>query len=316
MRLSALTEGRRIPVGVAAFLLSGSVLIAAAPGADAQSADAAQLERGAYLFIAADCMACHTDVKNKGALMAGGRALATPFGTFYSPNITADPETGIGNWTDEEFIRALREGVSPEGDYYFPVFPYPSYTKMTDQDMRDLKAYLFSLAPVKQANREHEVDFPFGWRFTLGPWQWMNFTSGAFAPEAGRTDLWNRGAYLVQALGHCGECHTPRGWLGGTDSDYALSGTPDGPDGEKVPNITPHKETGIGGWARADILRVLTTGMLPDGDFVGSGMGEVVSFSTSKLTPVDREAIVEYLLSLPPIENTEAKATKPGSAWD
>ena len=139
-------------------------------------------------------MACHTDVKNKGALMAGGRALKTPFGTFYSPNITADPETGIGNWNDEDFIRALREGVSPDGDYYFPVFPYPSYTKMTDQDMRDLKAYLFSLAPVKQANKEHEVDFPFGWRFTLGPWQWMNFTSGAFAPEAGRSDLSGTGA--------------------------------------------------------------------------------------------------------------------------
>ena len=153
MCLATLNEGWRIPVGFAAFLLSGFILTTVAPDADAQAADAAQLERGAYLFIAADCMACHTDVKNKGALMAGGRALATPFGTFYSPNITADPETGIGNWTDEDFIRALREGVSPDGDYYFPVFPYPSYTKMTDQDMRDLKAYLFSLAPVQQAEQ-------------------------------------------------------------------------------------------------------------------------------------------------------------------
>jgi mono/diheme cytochrome c family protein len=314
--LTALIGRRRIRCGFAAFLILAPLLSVTAADATAQSADPAQLERGAYLFIAADCQACHTDVKNKGALMAGGRALKTPFGIFYSPNITADPETGIGGWSDEDFIRALREGVSPDGDYYFPVFPYTSYTKMTDQDIRDLKAYLFSLPTVTQANKEHEVDFPYGWRFTLGPWQWMNFTVGAFEPDAGKSGLWNRGAYLVQALGHCGECHTPRGWLGGTDGDYALSGTPDGPEGDKVPNITPHAETGIGGWERADILRVLATGMLPDGDYVGSGMGEVVDFSTSKLTPEDRDAIVEYLLSLPPIENTEAKATRPGSAWE
>jgi len=303
---------RRIPGGFAAALFF-SILAAD----DVQAAtDPAQLERGAYVFIAADCQACHTDVKNKGAPMAGGRALATPFGTFYSPNITPDPETGIGGWSDEDFVRALREGVSPDGDYYFPVLPYPSYTRMTDQDIRDLKAYLFSLPPVTQANKEHEVDFPFGWRFTLGPWQWMNFTAGEFVPDPAKSQVWNRGAYLVQAPGHCGECHTPRGWLGGIDEDYALSGTPDGPDGEKVPNITPDKETGIGGWEKADIVRVLRTGMLPDGDFAGSAMAEVVDTSTSKLTDADRDAIAEYLLSLPPIENPDAKATKPGSAFD
>src|SRR5262245_22227043 len=302
---------RRIPSGFAAVLLLG---ILAATTAAAAAADPAQLERGAYLFIAADCQACHTDVKNKGALMAGGRALATPFGTFYSPNITPDPETGIGNWTDEDFIRALREGVSPAGDYYFPVFPYPSYTRITDQDIRDLKAYLFSLPPVKQTNKEHEVDFPFGWRFTLGPWQWLNFTSGPLSPDPSKSGTWNRGAYLVRALGHCGECHTPRGWLGGTDEEYALSGTPDGPEGQKVPNITPDKATGIGGWEKADVVRVLRTGMLPDGDYAGDGMGETVDFSTSKLTDADRDAMAEYLLSLPPIANSDAKATRPGSA--
>ena len=303
---------RRIPGGFAAVLFLEILKATTA----AAAADPAQLERGAYLFIAADCQACHTDVKNKGALMAGGRALATPFGTFYSPNITPDPETGIGNWSDEDFVRALREGVSPAGDYYFPVFPYPSYTRMTDQDMRDLKAYLFSLPPVKQANKEHEVDFPFGWRFTLGPWQWMNFTAGPLPPDPSKSETWNRGAYLVRALGHCGECHTPRGWLGGTDDDYALSGTPDGPQGQKVPNITPDKETGIGGWEKADVVRVLRTGMLPDGDYAGDGMGEMVDFSTSKLTDADRDAIAEYLLSLPPIANPDAKATRPGSAWE
>lgn len=303
---------RRVQRGFAAAFLLSTI---AAGSAEAAS-DPLQLERGAYIFIAADCQACHTDVKNKGALMAGGRALATPFGTFYSPNITSDPETGIGGWSDEDFIRALREGVSPEGDYYFPAFPYPSYTRMTDQDIRDLKAYLFSLPRVKQTNKEHEIDFPFGWRFTLGPWQWMNFTPGEFAPDPGKSQVWNRGAYLVQALGHCGECHTPRGWLGGTDEDYALSGNPDGPEGDKVPNITPDKETGIGGWEKADIVRVLRTGMLPDGDYAGSAMGEVVDTSTSKLTDADRDAIAEYLLSLSPIENPDAKATRPGSAFD
>lgn len=305
------TWRRRIPKGFAAVLFS-----ALAAGDARGATDPAQLERGAYIFIAADCQTCHTDVKNKGAPMAGGRALSTPFGIFYSPNITPDTETGIGNWTDEDFVRALREGVSPEGDYYFPVFPYPSYTQMTDQDIRDLKAYLFSLPPAKQANKEHEVDFPFGWRFTLGPWQWMNFTTGAFVPDPDKGPVWNRGAYLVRALGHCGECHTPRGWLGGTDVDYEMSGTPDGPEGEKVPNVTPHPETGTGGWERADIIRVLRTGMLPDGDYAGSLMGEVVDTSTSKLTDADRDAIAEYLLSLPPIDNPDAKATRPGAAWE
>jgi mono/diheme cytochrome c family protein len=307
---------RRARIGLAAFLLSIAPAALSPRPATGQAADQAQLERGAYLFTAANCVACHTDLKNKGAPLAGGRALATPFGTFYSPNITSDPETGIGRWSDDDFIRALREGVSPEGDYYFPAFPYTSYTRMTEQDMRDLKAYLFSLPPVRQANREHEIDFPYGWRFTVGPWQWLNFTAGELQPDPARSASWNRGAYLVRALGHCGECHTPRGWLGGTDEDYALSGTPDGPAGEKVPNITPHTGTGLGGWESADVVRVLRTGMLPDGDFVGSGMGEVVSFSTGKLTDADRGAIAEYLLSLPPIENPDAPATKPGSAWD
>ncbi|MCI0684726.1 MAG: cytochrome c [Gemmataceae bacterium] len=273
-------------------------------------ADQAQIDRGAYIFTAADCGSCHTNVKAKGPPLAGGRPLATPFGTFYSPNITADPETGIGRWTDADFIRALREGVSPEDDHYFPAFPYPSFTKMTDQDILDLKAYIFSLPPVAQADREHEIDFPFGWRFSVWFWKQLNFTEGAFAPDPAKSADWNRGAYLVEALAHCGECHTPRGWLGGSDTSAAYSGTPDGPEGEKVPNITPDTDTGIGTWSSADVLRVLRTGQLPDGDFVGSVMGEVVETSTSKLTDADRQAIAAYLATLPPVANPEAKAVK------
>jgi mono/diheme cytochrome c family protein len=292
-----------------AALAPVAALLCLAPAAAPAQTDQAQIDRGAYIFTAADCGACHTDVKGKGPPLAGGRPLATPFGTFYSPNITPDPETGIGRWTDADFIRALREGVSPAGDHYFPVFPYPSFTRMTDQDMLDLKAYIFSLPPVAQANREHEIGFPYGWRPSVWFWKQLNVTSGALTPDPEQSPEWNRGAYLVQALGHCGECHTPRGWLGGLDRSAAYSGTTDGPDGEKVPNITPDPDTGIGTWSPADVVRVLRTGQLPDGDFVGSVMGEVVE-STSKLTDADRQAIAAYLATLPPVANPDAKAVK------
>lgn len=272
-------------------------------------ADQAQLDRGAYIFAAADCAACHTNVKEKGPPLAGGRPLKTPFGVFYSPNITPDPDTGIGRWTDADFIRALRDGVSPDDAHYFPVFPFPSFTKMTDQDMLDLKAYVFSLPTVSQPNREHEIDFPYGWRFTVWIWKQLNFTSGAFAPDPAQSPEWNRGAYLAEALAHCGECHTPRGSLGGLDGAVAFSGTTDGPEGEKVPNITPDAETGIGTWSQKDLVRVLRSGQLPDGDFVGSVMGEVVE-GTSKLTDADRQAIAVYVMSLPPVSNPDSKATK------
>jgi mono/diheme cytochrome c family protein len=293
-----------------AALAPVAALLCRAPAPAPAQADQARIDRGAYIFAAADCVSCHTDVKGKGPPLAGGRPLATPFGTFYSPNITPDPETGIGRWTDADFIRALRYGVSPGGDHYFPVFPYPSFTGMTDQDILDLKAYIFSLPPVKQANRDHDIDFPYGWRPSIWFWKQLNFTPGAFAPDPAQSPEWNRGAYLVQALGHCGECHTPRGWLGGLDTSVAYSGTTDGPDGEKVPNITPDPDTGIGSWSPADVVRVLRTGQLPNGDFVGSVMGEVVETSTSKLTDADRQAIAAYLASLPPVANPDAKAVK------
>lgn len=300
------------PAAVTARTLAAALIAAAliSIGPSAVAADQAQLDRGAYIFAAADCGACHTNVKEKGPLLAGGRPLKTPFGVFYTPNITPDPETGIGRWSDADFTLALRRGVSPGNDHYFPVFPYGSFTKMTDQDILDLKAYIFSLPPVSQPNREHEIDFPFGWRFSVWFWKQLNFTEGPFVPDAARSAAWNRGAYLVEALAHCGECHTPRGSLGGLETSLALSGTTDGPDGEKVPNITPDQETGIGSWSPKDVVRVLKTGQLPDGDFVGSVMGEVVN-GTSKLTDADREAIAAYLQSVPPIANPDAKAAKP-----
>ena len=257
--------------------------------------------RGKYLFAAAGCAACHTDKKAKGASLAGGRKLKTPFGIFFSPNITPDPEYGIGKWSDRDFIRALRQGVAPDGRHYFPVFPYPSYTGITDRDLLDLKAYLFTRPPAKTANKPHDTAPPFGWRFLVPLWKSLYFTPGPFRADPGRSRQWNRGAYLVTALGHCSECHTPRDGLGGAKAGMALAGTTKGPEGGLIPNITPDKETGIGRWSDGDLHEILKTGMLPDGDFVGDVMGEVVDETTGRLKIADLKAIILYLRSLPPV---------------
>jgi mono/diheme cytochrome c family protein len=258
------------------------------------------VSQGAYLANAAGCENCHTDREHGGQPYAGGRALATPFGTFYSPNITLDPETGIGRWGDNEFLRALRDGVRPDGANYFPVFPYPSFTKIADADVQAIKAYLFSLPAVRQANRAHDVSFPFSWRFLQTIWKLLFFTPGPFWPTPERSEAYNRGAYLVTALAHCGECHTPRNWFGATEPDRFLAGNPHGPDGKNVPNITPDPQTGIGDWTGEDIATLLKTGQTPEFDFVGGAMGEVVR-NSSRLDDADRRAIAVYLKSVPPI---------------
>ncbi len=284
--------------------------IIAAP-AGAAGADPAP-ERGAYLFHAAGCASCHTDHKNKGPNLAGGPALKTPFGTFYAPNITPDPTHGIGNWTEADFLRALGQGLAPAGTHYFPAFPSPAYARMTDADMRALWAYLKAQPPVARPSRPHELGFPFNLRFLIGAWKWLYFEPGPLEPEAGRPADWNRGGYLVEALVHCAECHTPRGRLGGLERDRHLAGTRDGPDGEPVPNLTPDKATGIGDWSRGDFITVLEIGLLPDGDFVGGLMADVVAHSTRHLTPQDRAAIAVYVESLPAIHNDPRPAAKGG----
>jgi mono/diheme cytochrome c family protein len=272
----------------------------------ALAADPDAIACGAYLANAADCEACHTDREHGGQPYAGGRALATPFGTFYSPNITPDPETGIGRWSDEQFLRALRDGVRPDGANYFPVFPYPSFTKITDADARAIKAYLFSLPAVRHANRTHDVSFPVSWRFLQDGWKLLFFSPGPFRPAPERSEDYNRGAYLVTALGHCGECHTPRNWFGATEPARFLAGNPHGPDGKKVPNITPDPETGIGKWSEADIINLLKDGQTPEFDFVGGAMAEIVK-NTSRLDDADRQAIAVYLRSLPAIRTANKR---------
>jgi mono/diheme cytochrome c family protein len=280
------------------LLLAVILLTAAAARAPAAAQDLVQ--KGQYLFHAAGCAGCHTDVATKGPLLAGGRALKTPFGIFYSPNITPDPTHGIGAWTDADFIKAVKGGIGKSGRHLFPAFPFPSYAGMTDDDAKAIKAYIFSLPAVAKPNLEHDVSPPFGWRIAAWGWQLLFFSGPAAPPPpAGASDEVRRGHYLATALGHCGECHTPRNMLGVLDLSRHLGGNPSGPSG-RVPNITPDK-TGIAEASEDDLMTLLETGMKPDGDVVGAEMTEVVEETTSKLTAADRKALVAYLRAVPPV---------------
>ncbi|HYN11049.1 MAG TPA: cytochrome c [Burkholderiales bacterium] len=254
-------------------------------------------KRGEYLSKVGGCIGCHTEAKQGALPYAGGRALKTPFGTFYGPNITPHPQAGIGRWTEADFARAMREGRRPDGAHYFPAFPYPSFTRITDADVRDLWAYLKSLAPSSRPSEPHDLGFLYRWRFLVGVWKWLYFTPGAFRPDPNRTSMLNRGAYLVDALGHCGECHTPRNWLGGPRQKRYLAGAKT-PDGKATSNLTPAR---LKSWSDADLKEFLASGMTPDGDVVGETMGEVIRNTTSQLAPADLDALVANLRSLPPL---------------
>lgn len=272
---------------LAAGVFLSALLIAA--GAAAQG----DARRGQYIAAAAGCAGCHSVVD--GTPYAGGRALKTPFGTFYGPNITPDPVAGIGAWTEADFIRAMRHGERRDGSNYFPAFPYPSFTRIEDRDLRDLWAYLQKLPPNSRANQPHTLNFPFGLRFLVTAWKWLFFTPGAQA-DAQTTPV-ARGAYLVNALGHCGECHTPRNLLGGPRRDRLLAGGP-GPSGKRVPNLTPAR---LKGWRDPELKDFFLTGATPDGDSAAEPMDEVIRNSTSRLTAADLAAMIAYLRSLPAI---------------
>ncbi len=253
-------------------------------GALAESDDNG-LERGRYLFQAANCLSCHTDFENDGQPLAGGRELQTPFGSFYTPNITPDRDTGIGNWSDDDFIRALTEGIAPDGRRYYPSFPWPAYRGMTRDDLLALKRYLFSRPAVRQNNRPHRLKW-FVSRKTLGLWKWLNPP-----PERYPGDTGSRGAYLVNVLGHCQECHTPRDIFGILQLDAAFKGNPE----LDAPDISA---SGIGDWSDEELSDLFTDGMLPDGDYVSGHMAEVVDYASSKWTAEDRRAVIEYLRSI------------------
>jgi mono/diheme cytochrome c family protein len=249
-------------------------------------------ERGEYLLHAGGCAGCHT-VKD-GPALAGGVALASPVGTFHVPNITPDPETGIGGWSEDDFVRAMSLGIAPDGTPYYPAFPYPFYTHMAREDVLDLKAYLDTVEPVRNAVRDHGLTFPFSVRGGLHLWQAAFFAPGPLLPVEGQSDAWERGRYLVNGPGHCGACHTPMSWYVSWDSDGFLAGTRSGPDGKPVPSIAP-TEDGIGDWSPGDVVLALQTGFLPDGDVLGGLMSEVVR-NTGKLSQDDLQAIAAYLL--------------------
>lgn len=287
-------------LAAAALLTTGS--------ASAQAPDPEAVKRGEYVFDAAGCLGCHTDAKNKGPRLAGGRPIKTPFGTFYGPNITPDPVNGIGKWTEAQFLRALSGGVRADGAHLFPAFPYTSFTGMTEADAKDLWAYLRAAPAVAQPNKPHDVGFPFNIRLLMMGWKWLFFAPGAFKPDPAKSAELNRGAYLATALGHCRECHSQRNLFGGIQDGMAFAGG--AAPGGTAPNLTPDPDTGLGKWSAGDMAELLKSGMTPEGDFVGGEMTEVVENSTGKLTDADRRAIIAYLRSLAPVRH---KVVKPKS---
>ncbi|MDX1656138.1 MAG: cytochrome c [Candidatus Competibacteraceae bacterium] len=258
------------------------------------------LARGRYIMRAGACDSCHTDHQGQGAFLAGGRALKTRFGTFYAPNLTPDPATGLGEWTLEDFRQAMISGLSPDGSPYYPVFPYRWYTGMTEADLTALWAYLRSIPPRHNPVAEHRLDFPFSVRSVVWAWRLLNFEEGASALDSRREDLWNRGAYLVNHLGHCGACHTPK-LMGNFLSGWFLGGAQELPGTLPAPNITPHP-TGIQGWSREDVVRALYRAMAPDGSPIRGHMARYVLVGSSYLTEADLTAIARYLETVEPVE--------------
>ena len=224
--------------------------------------------------------------------------MPSPFGTFYVPNISSDPTYGIGRWSEADFVTAVLKGTAPDGQHYFPAFPYASYQHATVDDIRDLFAYLKTLAPVAGKPRDHDVPFPFNIRRNVGVWKFLFLDAKPVVADASRSASWNRGAYLVNGLGHCAECHSPRNSLGGIVETQRFAGGPN-PEGEGwVPNITQKR---LGDWSAKDIAYFLETGQTPDGDTAGGSMARVIR-NTSQLSPEDRAAMAEYLKSLPAVE--------------
>jgi mono/diheme cytochrome c family protein len=262
--------------------------------------------RGKYVFAAAGGCACHTE-KDK-PVNSGGRRYDGPFGSVYSTNITPDRQTGIGGWTDDQIITAIRLGRRPSGERLIPVHPYPVFNGMAEEDLRALVAYLQSLPPVNRANQPKNIVVPLFESVFLPAWL-SAFAARETPPPTAPTSGLARGEYLVRAVSHCGECHTPRGLTQATDSTRFLAGTPKGPDGDPVPNITPDKDTGLT-WSEEEIAEFLESGMKPNGDGAQGLMDEVIQGTVSgyrDLTKEDRLAIARYLKAVPPVRNKVSK---------
>ena len=268
--------------------------------------------RGKYLAQAADCEVCHTT--EGGQPFAGGRAFTTPFGVLYSPNITADRETGIGAWTDADFLSAVHKGIDNEGRRLYPAFPYESYTLLADDDVHAIKAYLFSLPVAHAKAPPNSLKFPFNQRWLMGIWSAFYNPDQRFRPFENRSPEWNRGAYLVEALSHCGDCHTPRNFAQALDNRHKFEGAVT--SGWRAYNITPDAESGIGEWSDAELIAYLSAGHATGHGSAGGPMAEVVDASLRNMTPDDVHAMVAYLRTIPAIRTHDLSAPKASPASD
>jgi len=267
--------------------------------------DFAAIERGRYLTAVADCTACHTDPVTQQSF-AGGRPIETPFGTVVAANITPDLETGIGNWSFEQFDAAVRRGRRSDGKRLYPAMPFPYYTRMNRSDVEAIRAYLATVAPVHKKVETNQLPFPWEFRFGMRFWDALYFKAGPFKPDPSKPDVWNRGAYLVQGPGHCASCHTPKTWLGGDRTGQAFEGY--SLQGWFAPDITNDARRGLGHWSSADLVEYLKTG---HNRFAGASgpMAEEVVHSSSMMTESDLTAIATYLKDQPP-----GKSAKPDNS--
>jgi mono/diheme cytochrome c family protein len=274
-------------------------------GVPAKLAQASAVERGEYLTKAADCMVCHTAAGGKE--YAGGLGFKLPFGTLYSTNITPDKETGIGNYSDQDFLNAVQRGIRHDGARLYPAMPYTSYTYITDADALAIKAYLFSLPPVKSTPPVNTLAFPFNQRWAMIFWSAVFNPDTRFAPDSSQTPEWNRGAYLAEALAHCGECHTPRNLAFALNNRQKFAGAVAA--GWRAFNISSDKATGVGGWSDADLVAYLSAGHAAGHGTASGPMGEAVDHSFSQMAPEDIHAIVAYLRTVPPVASPDLPAT-------
>jgi len=273
-------------------------------GVTASLAKASLVERGAYLTRAADCMACHT--RPGGKDFAGGLGFKLPFGTLYATNITPDKETGIGNYSDADFLNAVHRGIRRDGARLYPAMPYVSYTYMTDDDALAIKAYLFSLPPVHEPTPANTLAFPFDQRWGMIFWSALFNPDTRFMPDASKSAEWNRGAYLAEALAHCGECHTPRNLAFALDNRKKFAGALTA--GWRAFNIASDKATGVGGWSEADLASYLASGHANGHGTASGPMGEAVDRSFSQMTPEDIQSVVAYLRTVSPIASPDLPA--------
>ncbi|TPK97248.1 c-type cytochrome [Mesorhizobium sp. B2-4-12] len=289
-----------------AILTAGAALLAIAPAIAADQAD--QIIRGQYQAVLGDCAGCHT--RPDGKPLAGGLPLETPFGTLVAPNITPDHETGIGNWSEDDFRNMMKTGTGHNGVRLYPAMPYPAYTKMNEQDISDLWAYLTTVEPVPNKVEANQLPFPLNIRLAMWGWNLLNFTESTFTPDPSKSAEWNRGAYIVQGAGHCGTCHTPKSFLGADQDSGFLQGA--SLQGWFAPDITNNAQSGLGKWSQEDLVTYLKTGVNAH-SIASVPMAEAVENSTSKMTDPDLKAVAVYLKSLGS-GTGNAQAPKPDEA--